>query len=104
MCLDCCTQIEGLLKETGDELSECPLCQASVPELFVCEEADLIQKAILAAQCRLKMQTLLADVEAEPDSNADKPQKRLEMSALKPKRLEFSPANKIKLLSSEKKN
>ena len=26
------------------------------------------------------------------------------MSALKPKRLEFSPANKIKLLSSEKKN
>ena len=49
MCLDCCTQIEGLLKETGDELSECPLCQASVPELFVCEEADLIQKAILAA-------------------------------------------------------
>lgn len=55
MCLDCCTQIEGLLKETGDELSECPLCHESVAELFVCEEADLVQKAILAEQCRLKM-------------------------------------------------
>lgn len=72
MCLDCCTQIEGTLKETGDELSECPLCHATVSEIFVCEEADLVTRAILAEQCRLKMQTLMADVSERLDSVADK--------------------------------
>lgn len=65
MCLDCCVQIEGCLRETGEELSECPLCHEELEGLYVCEEADPVVKALMAEQCRRKLQSM---VEADPDA------------------------------------
>ena len=107
ICLDCCTQIQGLLQEKVEELSQCPLCSDSIDAgvVFVVEEPQGRLKDALAASCKDRVialqrqmrenngETILLQTGEKVQLSTVKKEQRLkplEASALKPKKLEFA--------------